>query len=75
MARLSKYLAWTVVILLIIAAAAYVVARAGLEELDSEAREKLGGLYLQTEQGVLSYTREGNREAPHPYFGSWLQYP
>ena len=64
MGRLLKYLAWIVVILLIIAAAAYFVARAGLQELDSEAREKLAGLYLQTEQGVLSYTREGNREAP-----------
>jgi pimeloyl-ACP methyl ester carboxylesterase len=64
MVRLSKYLAWVVVVLLIVAAGAYVVTRAGLQELNAEAREKLGGLYLQTERGVLSYTREGNHEAP-----------
>ena len=64
MRRWSKYLAWTAFLLLIIAAAAYVFARVGLKELDGDARDKLGGLYLQTEQGVLSYTREGNSGAP-----------
>ena len=53
MGRFSKYLAWTVVILLIIAVAAYVIARSGLSELDDAASEELGGLYLQTEKGVL----------------------
>ena len=64
MRRWSKYLAWTAFLLLIIAAAAYVFARVGLKELDGDARDELGGLYLQTEQGVLSYTREGNSGAP-----------
>ena len=52
MRRWSKYLAWTAFLLLIIAAAAYVFARVGLKELDGDARDKLGGLYLLTEQGV-----------------------
>ena len=44
--------------------AAYFMALNGLNELDQKARDNLGGLYLQTKQGTLSYTREGPINAP-----------
>jgi pimeloyl-ACP methyl ester carboxylesterase len=64
MRRLPKYLTWTALLLLLIAVAAYGLARTGLKELDQAARDELGGSYLQTERGVLSYTRQGARDAP-----------
>lgn len=64
MRRLSKYLAWTALLLLLIAVAAYGLARTGLKELDQAARNELGGSYLQTERGILSYTRQGANDAP-----------
>jgi len=54
-----KHAAYAVLLLLLIAATAYGVARSGLKTLDQDARNTLGGLYLQTENGVLSYTRQG----------------
>lgn len=64
MAKLTKYLCWAACIALLIAMAAYGYALAGLKELDESARDALGGSYLQTDRGVLSYTRQGNFEAP-----------
>ena len=64
MRRLPKYLAWTALLLLLIAVAAYGLVRSGLKELDQAARDELGGSYLQTERGVLSYTRQGASDAP-----------
>ena len=60
----AKYLAYTVLLLLLAAAAAYGVARSGLKTLDQDARDALGGLYLETDHGVLSYTRQGSVHAP-----------
>lgn len=59
-----KYIAYTVVILSLVAAAVYGVARSGLEALDQNARNGLGGLYLKTENGVLSYTQQGATDEP-----------
>ena len=44
--------------------AAYFMALNSLNELDQKARDNLGGLYLQTKQGTLSYTLEGPVNAP-----------
>ena len=46
--------------LLVMSLAVYMVARNGLKELNEQAREEIGGLYLDTEYGTLSYTREGS---------------
>ena len=59
-----KYAAYAALLLLLIAAAAYGIARSGLKTLDQDARNELGGLYLQTENGVLSYTRQGAVHEP-----------
>ena len=53
-----------------LALAAYFMALNGLNGLDQKARDHLGGLYLQTKQGTLSYTREGPINAPH--ISAWL---
>ena len=60
----AKFAAYAVLLLLFVAAAAYGVARSGLKTLDEEARNTLGGLYLQTDNGVLSYTRQGGTHEP-----------
>ncbi|MEH6569099.1 MAG: alpha/beta hydrolase [Halioglobus sp.] len=59
-----KYAAYAALLLLLIATAAYGVARSELKTLDQDARNTLGGLYLQTENGVLSYTRQGAVHEP-----------
>ncbi len=64
MRRLPGYLAWTACLLLLLAVAAYFLSLARLKDIDELAREELGGLYLATDAGVLSYTREGNLDAP-----------
>ena len=46
--------------LLVMSLAVYMAARNGLKELNEQAREEIGGLYLDTEYGTLSYTREGS---------------
>lgn len=35
-----------------------------LKILDASAQSELGGLYLRTKEGVLSYTRDGSKSAP-----------
>ena len=60
----AKYAAYGVLLLLLAAAVAYGVARHGIETLDQDARNALGGLYLQTDIGVLSYTRQGEADQP-----------
>ena len=42
----------------------YVVAITKLEDLNRKAQKNIGGLYLPTEQGSLSYTRKGPVNAP-----------
>ncbi len=63
MKKLTKTLGLSALLILLGAVLAYALARAGLEELDQAAREELGGLYLETPRGVLSYTREGPLDA------------
>ena len=46
--------------LLVMSLAVYMATRNGLKELSEQAREEIGGLYLDTEYGTLSYTREGS---------------
>ncbi|MDG2046232.1 MAG: alpha/beta hydrolase [Halioglobus sp.] len=53
-----------VLVLLVLAAVAFAVTRGGVKDLDYAARNEHGGNYLQTEYGVLSYTREGPKDAP-----------
>ena len=50
--------------LLVMSLAVYMAARNGLKELNEQAREEIGGLYLDTEYGTLSYTREGSINSP-----------
>lgn len=61
--RLAKTLGLAALLILLGATVAYGLARAGLKELDDAARAQLGGLYLETPRGVLSYTREGPLDA------------
>lgn len=61
---LAKCAGYAVLLLLLVAAAAYGVARSGLKTLNQDARNTLGGLYLQTDNGVLSYTRQGAAHEP-----------
>jgi pimeloyl-ACP methyl ester carboxylesterase len=56
-------LKWLVLLLLLVVSA-YGIARSGSKPLDQAARDQLGGDYLQTAQGVLSYTRQGPADAP-----------
>jgi pimeloyl-ACP methyl ester carboxylesterase len=55
----AKYAAFVVLLLVVLAAIAYGIARSDQKVLDQEARNTLGGLYLHTDNGVLSYTRQG----------------
>lgn len=42
----------------------YFLARSGMVELDQAERDRVGGAYLQTKYGALSYTRDGPLDAP-----------
>ena len=64
MKKVITGLLYTGLFLVALALAAYFIALNGLKELDQKARDNLGGLYLQTKQGMLSYTREGPINAP-----------
>ena len=64
MMGLLKGLKWLVLLLLLVVVSAYGIALSGSKPLDQAARDQLGGDYLQTAQGVLSYTREGPADAP-----------
>ena len=64
MEKVITGLLYTGLFLVALALAAYFIALNGLKELDQKARDNLGGLYLQTKQGMLSYTREGPINAP-----------
>lgn len=50
--------------IIVLAAVPYVYIALSTEELDRAAQDALGGLYLDTEQGRLSYTRDGDLNAP-----------
>ncbi len=60
----AKYVGSAILLLLVLAALAYSVARNDLQVLDQNARDALGGLYLPTDNGVLSYTRQGSERDP-----------
>ncbi|MFT4519516.1 MAG: pimeloyl-ACP methyl ester carboxylesterase [Halioglobus sp.] len=64
MRLLIKFFTRTLLLILLLAVVAYAIARAGLKDLDQAARDELGGHYLQTDHGLLSYTREGSLAAP-----------
>ena len=64
MQRLLKYTGYAALLLIALAIGAYALALTGLKDLDDAAREELGGLYLSTDRGVLSYTRDGEANAP-----------
>ena len=64
MKKVITGLLYTGLFLFALALAAYFMALNGLKELDQKARDNLGGLYLHTKQGTLSYTREGPINAP-----------
>ncbi|MFT6273981.1 MAG: pimeloyl-ACP methyl ester carboxylesterase [Halioglobus sp.] len=64
MSGILKGLKWLVLLLLLAVVSAYGIARSGSKPLDQAARDQLGGDYLQTAQGVLSYTRQGPVDAP-----------
>ena len=64
MKRLFNLVKWLGLVVLVLAVSTYVIARSGLKELDQQARAELGGNYLNTAGGVLSYTRQGPEHAP-----------
>lgn len=81
MMGMLKGLKWLVLLLLLVVMSAYGIARSGSKPLDQTARDQLGGDYLQTAEGALSYTRQGPAEAPvvilvhgfsTPLLGEWL---
>lgn len=61
---LFKLIGASALMLLVAATAVYAVSKSGLKELDEDTRQRLGGNYLNTEHGVLSYTRQGPVDAP-----------
>ena len=61
---IKKFLYAVVAIIFITITSSYVLVYSNLKTLDAIARSELGGLYLHTEQGVLSYTRDGSESAP-----------
>ena len=64
MRRLLTFLIWTTIALLLVAMTAYLLARSGLKDMDQSARKQLGGDYLETPRGILSYSRLGDEKAP-----------
>jgi pimeloyl-ACP methyl ester carboxylesterase len=64
MRLLIQFFTRALLLLLLLAAVAFAVARGGLKDLDQAARDSAGGSYLQTKHGILSYTREGPVDAP-----------
>jgi pimeloyl-ACP methyl ester carboxylesterase len=64
MRRLITYVIRALLLVLVLAAVAFAVARGGLKDVDQATRDEWGGSYLQTEHGILSYTREGPVDAP-----------
>ena len=51
-------------LLVLVVMSVYGIARIGSKPLNQAARDQLGGDYLQTAQGVLSYTHQGSIDAP-----------
>jgi pimeloyl-ACP methyl ester carboxylesterase len=47
-----------------VAISAYLLARSELKDMDKSARTQLGGDYLETPRGILSYSRLGDEKAP-----------
>jgi pimeloyl-ACP methyl ester carboxylesterase len=64
MKYLLSFVKWFALLLLVLVVSSYVIARSGLKDLDPQARAELGGDYIRTEGGILSYTRQGPVHAP-----------
>ncbi|MFK8049753.1 MAG: alpha/beta fold hydrolase [Halioglobus sp.] len=64
MRLLIRIASWLCLLLLLAAVLSYLWVRSGLEPLDEQARADLGGNYLATSSGVLSYTLQGSPDAP-----------
>ena len=61
---LLKIILWIFALIVLIAAIPYGYMVLTAASLDRAEQDALGGLYLDTEQGRLSYTRDGNEDAP-----------
>jgi pimeloyl-ACP methyl ester carboxylesterase len=61
---LLKITLWLLGAIIVLAAAPYVYTVLSMTQLDRLEQEALGGLYLDTQQGRLSYSREGDENAP-----------
>ena len=61
---LIKFCTGVVLLFLVLVVVSFAIARLGLKDLDPAARNEQGGSYLQTDHGMLSYTREGPVDAP-----------
>ena len=59
-----KPLAWFFLLVLAAAALAYAAAGFNEKELDELAQNEMGGSYLSTQYGVISYSRVGAKDAP-----------
>jgi len=64
MRRLVTFLVWATIAIFLLAITAYLVARSELKDMDQSARKQLGGDYLETPRGILSYYRLGDEKAP-----------
>ena len=72
MRRLITYVIRALLVVLVLAAVAFAVARGGLKEVDQATRDEWGGSYLQTDHGILSYTREGPVDCTCSNTRSWV---
>ena len=61
---LLKIIAWLFASIILVTAIPYGYMVLTAAPLDRAEQDALGGLYLDTEQGRLSYTREGDENAP-----------
>lgn len=61
---LAKIILWLVALVVVITAIPYSYILLTSTPLDRTEQDTLGGLYLDTEQGRLSYTRDGDENAP-----------
>ena len=61
---LAKIILWLVALVVVITAIPYSYILLTSAPLDRTEQDTLGGLYLDTDQGRLSYTRDGDENAP-----------
>lgn len=61
---LTKIILWLFALVVVITAIPYGYILLTTAPLDRAEQDTLGGLYLDTKQGRLSYTRDGDKDAP-----------